>query len=454
MASSVGRYESALTYRWNVDDFAHEEPIRPEFYRHPATRHDRRGFYTRGAGFMPLGDTYSPYFPAAQRRSRLARGFGITGLMMAVVTIGTLGIYAIRLSVAQGNSLSGGGLVVLGYPIAAKQVASIVASTLNTVFITVFNAIYKVLAVKLVEWQNHRYASEHEDAIVQLNFLFQFVNSYVSFFYIAFWKPFRPNLLGASTDSPGDGTLKLYDVCQGDCMNDLAVQMLVVVISKQFLRNFLSALGPCLKSCYRKCTGRRRGGTRVDELTGAAKLEYEALLEPPRAMYFEYNEMAIQFGYVTMFAAAAPWATTLCMLNNLVERKADAYRMLYGHRRPPYAGASSIGAWSLIFEILSYTAIVTNVFVIGVTSQSLWGFYSLSTRQTLVLCALLEHGLLLLKFYVSAKVDSTPLWVRKSQAYMTWLAQSGEQQQESYHRDAEALQAELDEESDLERFWL
>ena len=64
--------------------------------------------------------------------------------------------------------------------------------------------------------------------------------------------------------------------------------------------------------------------------------------------------MAIQFGYITMFAAAAPWASTLCLLNNAIERKADANRMLYYQQRPRYAGASGIGAWANVFEFLSF----------------------------------------------------------------------------------------------------
>ena len=34
--------------------------------------------------------------------------------------------------------------------------------------------------------------------------------------------------------------------------------------------------------------------------------------------FYEYNEMAIQFGYLTMFASVAPWAACVCMLVNEV----------------------------------------------------------------------------------------------------------------------------------------
>ena len=49
------RYQAALEFRWDVSDFAAEEPTRLAFHRHPATKHDRTGFYAKDAGFMPFG---------------------------------------------------------------------------------------------------------------------------------------------------------------------------------------------------------------------------------------------------------------------------------------------------------------------------------------------------------------------------------------------------------------
>ena len=91
------RYEAGLTFRWNVDDFGEEEPIRPEFYRHPATRHHRKGFYTREAGFMPFGDAYAPYFPREERWARVLKAGLATAFLMTIVAVGTLAIFVPRL---------------------------------------------------------------------------------------------------------------------------------------------------------------------------------------------------------------------------------------------------------------------------------------------------------------------------------------------------------------------
>ena len=79
---------------------------------------------------------------------------------MAVVIIGTIAIFAFKVAIAQA-----GGLVAalhveqvsfLGYEITAASVASIVASSINTLFIMSFNELYRWLGVKLTEWARPR----------------------------------------------------------------------------------------------------------------------------------------------------------------------------------------------------------------------------------------------------------------------------------------------------------
>ena len=197
--------------------------------------------------------------------------------------------------------------------------------------------------------------------------------------------------------------------------------------------------------------------------------------------------MAIQFGYVTMFACVAPWATTLCLLNNIIERKSDALKMLYESQRPRWQGAESIGAWYGIFEFLTFAAILTNMGLLALTSTALTDFYGVPI--TLItpppspiahhshprprpsgvdgwhlagLIITLEHLLIILKLVVAARIPDTPLWVLKAQAYEAWLQKRGEAIASGHgasglaggHReDVELLRAELDDESDLETFW-
>ena len=61
-------------------------------------------------------------------------------------------------------------------------------AAINLVLILIFNYIYEFLAVWLTEKELHRTQTSFDDALTIKIYLFQFVNYYVSIFYIAFDK--------------------------------------------------------------------------------------------------------------------------------------------------------------------------------------------------------------------------------------------------------------------------
>ena len=176
------------------------------------------------------------------------------------------------------------------------------------------------------------------------------------------------------------------------------------------------------------------------------KLEFERSLGPHRGTFYEYNEMAIQFGYLTMFASVAPWAACFCMLNNEIERRVDAYKMLYTQQRPRYQGASSIGMWYQVFNMLTVAAIIVNCLMMGYTSTVLEKAYELDSASKLWVVLLLEHSLLLLKLAVDSNIPDVPLWVRKTVHYQNFV--KGNSRFGANAEEMAALQAELDLELD------
>ena len=169
---------------------------------------------------------------------------------------------------------------------------------------------------------------------------------------------------------------------ENDCMGDLFIQMVIVVLGKevtdapathrshspppppplphaplpsipiQVFRNVYDVVVPGImyKVKARTCTPARAV---ADDKEGVDQLDLEVRLSQPLGVAREYNAMAIQFGYIVMFASVAPWATFVCLLINLVERRADAARMLYAQQRPRYKGAQSIGTWLGVFQALT-----------------------------------------------------------------------------------------------------
>lgn len=51
------------------------------------------------------------------------------------------------------------------------------------------------------------------------------------------------------------------------------------------------------------------------------------------ATFYEFNEMSIQFGYLSLFGVAFPPAALLALANNMLELRSDGFKLLYDSRR-------------------------------------------------------------------------------------------------------------------------
>lgn len=74
----------------------------------------------------------------------------------------------------------------------------------------------------------------------------------------------------------------------------------------------------------------------------------------------DYAELAVQFGYITLFVVAFPLAPLLALANNYVEARSDAFKLLTQMQRPVPRGAEDIGSWQGVFTTISCIAVVTN----------------------------------------------------------------------------------------------
>merc|ERR1719261_786837 len=79
--------------------------------------------------------------------------------------------------------------------------------------------------------------------------------------------------------------------------------------------------------------------------------------------------MILQFGYATMFVTAFPLAPLLAVLNNFVEIRVDAYKLLSVTQRPSPKGAEDIGTWQYILELMSTASVITNSLLICFTGS-------------------------------------------------------------------------------------
>lgn len=74
----------------------------------------------------------------------------------------------------------------------------------------------------------------------------------------------------------------------------------------------------------------------------------------------DYAELAVQFGYVTLFVVALPAAPFLACISNYVEIRTDAYKLIKHYQRPVPTGVEDIGTWQTIFTLVAGAAVVSN----------------------------------------------------------------------------------------------
>lgn len=69
----------------------------------------------------------------------------------------------------------------------------------------------------------------------------------------------------------------------------------------------------------------------------------------------------IQFGFVTIFAAAFPLAPLLALVNNYFEIRLDAIKYLRLTRRIVPTRVQDIGPWYSLLDGIAKFAVITNV---------------------------------------------------------------------------------------------
>jgi hypothetical protein len=267
--------------------------------------------------------------------------------------------------------------------------ATHLGSIISAGSIVVFGKVYEQVAVVLTNVENHRTQTQYEDAQITKSFLFQAFNNFFVLFFIAFFKQGEIDSVGLIPVEARNSTCvpKLIscdvselhtDVAERcingelqvpSCMSELQTQLLIVFCLKQVLLGSLEILIPFCKARARS----KLNEVRIKELASmknlndmhASSVGMEQKMEPYGTVFGDYNELAIQFGYSTLFAVALPVAPLLAMINNCAEMRTDAYKLCKVHRRPEYATRQDIGSWQTVLETIAVMSVMTNAMLTG-----------------------------------------------------------------------------------------
>jgi len=266
----------------------------------------------------------------------------------------------------------------------------------NGVMIAVFDRFYQYGSKYGNEWENHRTEQDFQDALIAKSFIFKFFNSFSSLFYLVFIRPFakgeeyfirtgsnictdckdaddNPRCAEPGKDSYSDSDYSCcfdYDYCTKtgvqneinvQVMADLRLQLASLFLTAIVIQNMIEVLVPYFMGKLNEASERREAAARGESVASKSDAEEQMVLTPNQNTIDDMSEMAIQFGYVTMFVIALPITPLFSLINNVIELKVDGYKMVNEAQRPNPNGSSGLGAWNGVLGFFSIVAVGTNV---------------------------------------------------------------------------------------------
>ncbi|KAJ8918004.1 hypothetical protein NQ315_011457 [Exocentrus adspersus] len=248
----------------------------------------------------------------------------------------------------------------------------------NRMFASVFGSIlqmYGKLSIWLTTLENPRTKRDFDNSVLYKRYFLAFANNYSALFYIAFFKgrfyriPFPEGAISR---------LLATDTCQpNNCVLLLGTQLAFLMVLKRLAGNIISIIILSEQKNFKTLTrkARREKIALADKVIPHYEADFVLLPTNQYLLTTEFCEMIIEFGFVTFFVAAFPLAPLCSLLNNILEHRLDARKLVMNYRRPPARKMSGIGAWDGVMLGVTYLSTATNAFVIAFTSDFVWREY-------------------------------------------------------------------------------
>ncbi|CAK71370.1 unnamed protein product (macronuclear) [Paramecium tetraurelia] len=392
--------ESELKYIWDMHKFKQQEPQRVMY----------TGLYT----VEPCKNKVEVYDSFTTFKRRLIAEFSVIMLGFSIILVSFLAFNQWQ-----------------GQQDPQSVYMPIIINSLNGVSMTVLCDLYKRLCKFVVNWENHKYNSEMEHSYVLKVFLFEFLISYISVVYAVLFKTDQTQLtLSVASIIITRG---LISNLQSNCLPYLLYNYLKWGLKDKF--ETFKVFKEQFKICDMQYV--------KEKLKQAQQIEFMKMMEdsnnkqPQKELYEEYTNIAIQFGYTTMFSPAFAAAPLFFLLNQFINLQFSISNYQRVLKRERAQAADSIGIWLSIFELMNYCSTFMNCLVIGIVNKAEFeGLIGDSNPliQVLVLAAI-EHILLLIKYILGIMIPDCPYWVSKELRKYAYF----EGQSAKIHDDSEII---------------
>nr|XP_023664764.1 anoctamin-6 [Paramormyrops kingsleyae] len=352
------RYQARLEYEWDTVEFLEQE-------EQPRAEYEAKCIYERTNPITKANEK-AP-FTRCGKCMRVTCGFGTVLFWIMLIIASVVAIIVYRLAVF--FTFSANLKIDLkelepfkGY-LTAQMATSVTASIISFVIIMILNILYEKVAIWITDFELPRTKTDYENSLTLKMFLFQFVNYYSSCFYIAFFK-------GKIVGYPGApvywlGKYRNEECDPGGCLIELTTQLTIIMGGKAIWNQIQEVLLPWVKNLISRFCMKVRSETVLPRWEQDYQLQPQGTL----GLFYEYLEMVIQFGFVTLFVASFPLAPLLAFLNNIFEIRVDAWKFITQFRRMVPEKAQGIGTWQPILQGITILAVVTNAMIIAFTSD-------------------------------------------------------------------------------------
>ncbi|CAI2170722.1 1786_t:CDS:10 [Funneliformis geosporum] len=375
------RFNTAIQYDWDVLEYEKEELPRPEFY----------GTELRRSRITMKQEIH---FPFKERFQKILISVFVVLIcvMIVIVSVSAL-LIAPKLWINLGSYKSW------------------VTAITNLIIIFYMNMLYMYVADWLTTFENHRTETSYEDSLILKSYLFDFVNCYSGLFYILFFKEkFIKNIINQEGITGCDYT---------SCMTDLTIQLTIVLVGKQIFGQFNEFIWPWMRSVVYK----RRIREEYVRYTSSGERKEEPQWTRDDKLYSaygsersEYEEMVVQFGFISLFGIAFPLTPLFAWANNVLEIRSDAFNYVFSLQRTNGIRAQDIGMWEKILSFVSLLSVLTNAIIMAFHStwmrNKFTRLYGSNENQLLVarlvFILLFEHLVFVVKLAFSYVIADIP----------------------------------------------
>jgi len=271
---------------------------------------------------------------------------------------------------------------------------------LNACIVEFLNAMFSEVAKILTDRENHRTHRQYQSHLLAKCFTFKFFNSYVSLYFIAFFKG-HDTIFGPKMRCRNN-----------DCLLDLGSQLICFMFVRIFISNLVEALWPKVQTAWKSYMEdadmkRLASGSKIVMYAGMSSMEQQAKKDIANT-YNEMEETLFHYGYCILFVSAAPWMPLVVLFAFVVETTLDKMKFYKLYQRPMPLLVGTNEPWDTAFDVMSVFGMLTNMAIVVFATDE---FANYTMTQKLTWFFVLENLMVASRLLLASLFPSRPTYV-------------------------------------------